>query len=105
MAVLACREYVTTQASQSEQATMELGQALARELRQWLADKRIVGFRSHNLYSVEDIENEGLDEGSILETTGNVFPAIFVNVTFDAATFDRRTLEPLERQYGLQLLL
>ncbi|WP_257460251.1 hypothetical protein [Archangium lipolyticum] len=105
MAVLACREYVTTQGSESAYQSLEVLGRLQELPRQWVAEKRIKGYFARSLESPEDVIDEDLEEDAIRENTGGVFPCIYVNITFDADTFDRRMLEPWEARFELRLMV
>ena len=102
---LACREYVTIQGLVNSGSVAERSEAIGRQLHELRAQRLIVGFSTRYVQDqTTHCRARRIDQGLILEVTGGNFP-FWVNVTFDAEVFDRRTLEPLEAEHDLRLLI
>lgn len=102
---LACREYATRQGCDAVSTAIARREAIGDVLDAWLKENRIKGFEALFIRNQDDLIEYDLDEGSISEVTGGAFPFLWVNVTFESGKFDTSTLAPLEREYGLQLLV
>lgn len=76
----ACREYITCRVGTSRLDNFDIKEAIIADVQPLIAVKRVGCFVSV-LYTVDDIENENLDQERVLELGGGRLPLIFVNVT------------------------
>lgn len=102
---LACREYVTRQGCDTVKAAAAVREAIIKVVHPWVADKRIRGYEVMSVRDEEDIVENDLDGDAIHEATNGEFPFVWINITFDSGKLDTSILRPLERDYGLHLLV
>jgi hypothetical protein len=101
---LACREYIATEVIGDRTASVKMMVELNERLTDLARRKLIRGSLVKLLQSADDIEQENLDEEEVFAITGEIFPAVWVNVTYDTDVLDVDDLSDIEKHFGLSLL-
>lgn len=101
---LACKEYVATSGCDDRESSVRLQMEIAAALSALRAEDRIEGFLVRAIHTIDDIQDEDLDEATILDGPGATLPVVWLNVTFRSERFDPATLVDLEQRFGLRLI-
>jgi hypothetical protein len=76
---------------------------LSFALRRRFAAGRIIGYAVRQLYGAESVIDEDLDADEVFAITGNLFPAVWCNITYDPAVIVESDWDGLVSVFGLQL--
>lgn len=99
---LASREYVTGEGCGDRAACARVHRDLAAVLSELRRAHRIEGFLVRELHTKDDILDEDLDEGAVLDAAKHQLPVVWANVTYRPEEIDPAILDDLERRFGLR---
>lgn len=102
---LACRIYVSRQEFETQEAVVDIKNALGSRLSSLLNNEIIAGYAVTILSETDDFDEEDIDREIVESVTAGHLPAIYVNVTYDIDEHDAHSEEAASLLLGSGMVL